>query len=420
MGKIISNKDIVKNNIKEFLDSSNTYSKYLEGSPTFVTYYNYNRVDSTTDAGLENVIEIVGAESPSKYRKIVDMPVYGINQNPPNIENGEFGLTSNIENECIILPNTIKPYVNDFFEVAYDSTKLLFQINEVQIDKMNTGVQFYKCTFIISNKNINTIEEQVPSGDTFEILYENIGTELNSVIQTDKFRILDNIDNIQHKLVQFYDSYFRHKRFNVLYFKEDYIINSIDPYVHEFIKNENLFKLKESYLSTIVIDNILLEKDAKFRNNYQSTIYYAVESKCIDKAINNYYLTAIDDYRMPFYNHYEDFYMMNYISGNAKIYNGNLIKSLFKETFFNNIKNNFLYTNSEVDGLENIIIYYINRVELNFTTEDMEFIIDILLKYECYAEPNTYTLIPCILYILKQMEKSILNRISRKETTVYV
>lgn len=421
MGKVISNKELIQKTVNDYLDTSNKYSKYLEGAPTFVTYYSYNKVDSTTDAGLENVLEVVGAESPVKYKKILEFPVYGLNQMSPNIEVTEFGLSSSIENELIILPNTIKPHVHDFFEVAYDTTKKLYEITEVQYDKLNTGVQFIRCMFNISTKSIDQLEQQVPDGHVFDVAYDNIGTDSKVIIQSDYFELLDTIDIIRKKIFDFYDKTFRHKKFNVLCYNLNGV-NVLDKYLHEFIKKNELLHVKNPYFNAMTIEEINFDKDLQFIENYQNTIFYGIESKNFNNVTDSYYLKLIEsNYRLPFFQYYEDFYYLEYVLGNTDRYNNNVVQSIFNKTFFNNVKNNKLYNNNISHGLYNIIIKYINRTDTSFNKDDMNYIVDILVNYNnYYCDISTYMLLPCILYILKEIETQITRKISRKDTSVYV
>ena len=76
MGKFIQEKNVeqkvLNNYFDNYLDTTDRYSKWLQGSPTFVTYYSINLENSTQDRGLNNVTEIVGGESPIKYNKCIE------------------------------------------------------------------------------------------------------------------------------------------------------------------------------------------------------------------------------------------------------------------------------------------------------------------------------------------------------------
>jgi hypothetical protein len=100
--------------------TTNEYTKYLEGSPVFITYYSLNAPASTQDEGLEAVNDLIGKNSPKKYRKITDCVIYGVDTMDILSEINERGLVSNISGEFIIIPDTIRPYANDFFVFDYE------------------------------------------------------------------------------------------------------------------------------------------------------------------------------------------------------------------------------------------------------------------------------------------------------------
>ena len=51
------------------------YSKYLDTTPIFVTYYAINQAQSRADAGSGQVHELLGPTSPIRYNKILELPI---------------------------------------------------------------------------------------------------------------------------------------------------------------------------------------------------------------------------------------------------------------------------------------------------------------------------------------------------------
>ena len=104
---------------------NNPYYKFNDKSGTFVRYFNQNKEASTLDEGSKLYYADIGEDSPIKYNIIEDMVVYGIDQIAISMENGDFGPEANeISGEAIILPNTITPYVGDYFDIVYTEEKL--------------------------------------------------------------------------------------------------------------------------------------------------------------------------------------------------------------------------------------------------------------------------------------------------------
>ena len=59
-----------------------------------VPYYHINGQKTTTDQGYGDVTEILGKESPVKFEKIEDFPLYGIDQIVLQLSNNDQGLDS--------------------------------------------------------------------------------------------------------------------------------------------------------------------------------------------------------------------------------------------------------------------------------------------------------------------------------------
>jgi hypothetical protein len=144
LGKIV--KDILNNNIKKFDKAIEVYSDFLQGVPTFTTYYNKDIVNSDQDSQLETVTEIIGIESPIKYRKIKDFVIYGIDEIRLSLEDGDFGLSSGGNGTGIIPPGSIKPLPNDYFFINYAGDEYRYKVTDVEVSKAN-GTRFYQISF---------------------------------------------------------------------------------------------------------------------------------------------------------------------------------------------------------------------------------------------------------------------------------
>lgn len=87
-------KDVLKKKISNYLQAttSGVYLKYFEGSPTYITYYQLDSKASLEDVGLENVNSLVGRNTPNKYKKIISVPVWGVDALDVSNELNERGL----------------------------------------------------------------------------------------------------------------------------------------------------------------------------------------------------------------------------------------------------------------------------------------------------------------------------------------
>ena len=65
MGFKFDEKALINNNIFKYEEKLNSaYTRFLETTPTYVTYYNVNPIESTVDLGFSNVEKILGDHSP--------------------------------------------------------------------------------------------------------------------------------------------------------------------------------------------------------------------------------------------------------------------------------------------------------------------------------------------------------------------
>jgi len=395
MGKLIPQQEIIKNDIKDYFDQSVFFSNYLEGGPTFVTYYSKDIFNSSEDRGLENVIEVIGSNSPVQYTKIENFVMYNLNPSSIQSEIGELGVNSTYESEAVILPETVRPLPDDYFSLTYVSETYLFRITDVQVDK-TSGRQFFKVQFELSHEEISQIELQIE--ENYELVHKNLGTTDRVLIEKSSKLLIDYADLLIYYMLNFYIKYFKHPKFNVLIYKIGGK-NIYNELLIKFIQNNDLFNLDRSYLDSIYIDSIY-EDDYLLEPEFKNTLYYALQHKTIDSLqFENFVANRIIDVETaPFYEAYEKFYKTDYITSvvnNLIIPHDNLL--------IHNINSNTLYNTDEM-LLEDIIINYLN----DNLTLDSTLLDDInSFNFNLYML-KSYLLIPCVIYILKDIKSKLI------------
>ena len=138
--KLTRAKDMLKGKLTDYLESTTkgSYLQFFEGSPTYLIYYQLNSAATHQDGSLETVHSLVGCNTPNKYNRIYDLPVYGVDALDIQNELNERGLQAIVNGEILILPDSIRPYPGDFFVFAYEGMEShLFRINDVQYDKLS-------------------------------------------------------------------------------------------------------------------------------------------------------------------------------------------------------------------------------------------------------------------------------------------
>jgi hypothetical protein len=456
-GLSMDERTIIQQNIFQYLENTYTaQSKRLQGTPVYVTFYNKNLSSSMQDVTLETPKELLGYESPLLYNKVEHFPLYLVNNVDPSTDLDEtFGLNTEGTGEGVILPNTIKPYIDDFIKFEYMDEEFLFQITKVDQDKFN-GQKFYKIEYRISQYQENQVEEQIDTEYITE--YQNIGTKENPIIEKHEYLLIEQIKNAIVKLKKFYIQAFMNNRYHCLLYKyNDKLI--YNEFLIRFIRdNDILENIENSLFGSNYIQEIFPESPARYEI-YETTLYSALSENNIDEFIFENMITneiPKNDKDNPFSLDYEDYYRVIYCSrkeakkvlGNLN-YSNKILESTYpiderftswlnpftvnQEEFYKrksqdlrnisnkykhpriyiephenslieNINNGIKYNNKKQFYFENIIIMYFNKQLV--INEDF---IDEVMRKNFYPSFKEYLLMPCLIFILKNEIKRLTN-----------
>ena len=278
MGFKFDEKLLINNNIFKYEEKLNSqYTRFLESTPTYVTYYNINTVETTVDLGFSNVEKILGNGSPIKYSEIKNLPVYGMEAIQLNIDEADEGLTCSYDNgELIILPDTIRPYPDDFFILEHKGHDFLFRVTGVDNDTIKSN-NFYKITFTIkyvTPEESAKILKQVT--DKYTCVVENIGTEDRCIIEDDYLELLNRMKELYKEISERYKLFFYRKKYNAFVWidPQNTSLGIYDRYVNMFIQKHGLFYDNETH-RTIYLNNE--DESCCFALEYDLSIYRAFE-----------------------------------------------------------------------------------------------------------------------------------------------
>ena len=255
-------------------------TRFIDQTPTFVTYYHINMDESTTDAGFMDVDTVVGKNSPLKYQQIKSFPIYGLEQIVAQLQETDIGIDSSYEGEATILPNTIKPLPNDYFVISYVGGNVLFRLTEIFYDTMRSD-NFYKFSFkldSIDDDKAKSLNDQVY--DKYTCVLENIGSENKCIIQEDFKEQLDKVDKMFSDMVSLYISIFYDERYNAIIGELPGGFRIYDPFMCSFINNHELFKKKNS-LETVYLEADQIA-DNKKKLKYERSIFRFFERRDIE------------------------------------------------------------------------------------------------------------------------------------------
>jgi len=290
MGRILSTqatKRIVDGLRETFLEqASSSYKILFNKAPIFTTYYKLNSEKSTTDTTLGGVIEIIGKESPLKFDKIRDFPIYGItDMQLSRVVNDDLGIeTEGLEGEAYILSDTIEPSHNDFFFITYQNTPLLLRVNNAEYEKIE-GSTFYKITFHADRIDYrNEIEKQVVGKYFFELA--NVGTTYACVLSEENAKYAECIDSYTAALVTLYRKLFFDKNSSCVILKDEESSIFHFAFLEKFISENKLLET-DTYMDSCAVNMYDPNKnELTLMRNYPTSLYGVVESGSSPSALN--------------------------------------------------------------------------------------------------------------------------------------
>ena len=308
---IVDEKKFIDENIFKYESRLNTQiSRFLDKTPTFVTYYHIDPNDTTTDAGFKDVEELVGDRSPIRFQKIENFPIYGLEAIMLSLEENDEGLNSGYNGEAVILPNTLAPLQNDYFIIPHLREKFIFRVTGIAYDNIRPD-NYYQIDFkleYIDDRKEDELNNQVK--EKFTCVLQNIGTENNCIIQEDYYNQLMAIDEMYNDMVSTYMAIFYNATHNCL-LGEYQAIKLFDPLQSQFINKHGLLN-KVNNIKTFVLSEGF--EDNKRKLLYEKSIYRFFERRdCTKSREFNYHISpAMQKVDSSFYRwHDESIYVVD-------------------------------------------------------------------------------------------------------------
>lgn len=399
MGILKTSNDIVTNSM-QLLDNvlSSNFTAFLQGqgTPVLVTYYNLNDNVSTTDTGTYTVDDVLGEDSPLRYNKIENFPVYGLKEIILEIEQGEGDvLDTNFDTELIILPNSIKPTEFDFFVYTFKNGRnITFRVNNLQLGTIRNN-DYYKISVhlkdIDSQDTMNDLNSQTVQ--TFKTNLDTIGTNDKCLIENTTFDKMDRIKKIINHITGQYVDMFYSKRFNSVILQGglegEFIL--YDPFLTQFLINTSVLDNDRDYIVLVNFDG---RND--IRRDYNSTLFRSIETKNIsnlaDLRMSPIGFRNVDT--NPFsYNGIGNVFTIE-IYNNDVEYAGN---DYMNYDFIRKIKNIDPEEPVEISDIENIIFKYLtsdNDIAI-INDDDLNTLSNYIFDYSDYS----FRIVPIVLFI---------------------
>jgi len=401
MATLLDDKSIINNLLKEnTANALSDYSEKLDSAPSFISYFNKNISASTNDINLDNVYQVTGSQSPVLFNMISDFPIYGLSQISLDLSEGNFGAEAEVTSECVILPGTITPLVDDMIEIPYNDgesiTNFMFRVTNVSKGTI-ASKRFFKLNIILVAESVELIKEQVTEELVFNVTdYEENRTPI--LIKSDAIK-LDILRDLNKKIKRQYIRNYIHTTIGTIVFKYNNG-NLVNFNLNEFIESFKLLTGDRTFFDgKFFIIGVPIDVDQTiFFNKYKNTIYYALENKSPDDFNFDQCMPSLLDVSTSMLCTFgEVFYECLPATDVPEC--AHYVDALFKEK----VKTNTFYEEDNKIA-ENIIIKYINNgyTDLNNLYEDLIKVDSV--KYSL----KEYYLTPCILFLHKKVEEYFL------------
>ena len=179
------------------------FSRFLDTNPVPCTYFSINNAESTAEIGTRDIMSYVGDDSPVRYNKIYNFPLFSVNAITAPITYDETnGTYTEYSDQCMVLNQTIRPIAGDAFIIPSFNSEIIFMVTDVQIRAIK-GEDHYVIDYsVVTTSRAKRIENQVT--EIFETIYRNIGTEDKAIIRKEDYNLLDKCIDSYSKILARY------------------------------------------------------------------------------------------------------------------------------------------------------------------------------------------------------------------------
>lgn len=405
-GEITYNSMVNSLNTAQMNRLANPYYKWIQQKPQIVTYWNINNKHTTFDPGTTDSYDQLGSKSSFRYNRIKNFILYGISRSRVELELQEYGIeSSEIGGECLVLPKTIIPQPSDYFQLdILGNQPYLFKIVQVTIDNLETpgndrAANFYKCRYVLDNSREDWLEylngRQLVKKFVFKM--ENVGTNSTAIITEEEDTALSKLQEICDTMRKYYIELFW--KDNLQTFVCGYLDGQYfyDGYLVEFMMRNGLFS-SSNELDYLYIDQAV-HTSSTFLLEYNRTIFADIENRTSQLHTNSAYLVPVHDPNSLLVDRMEDYLQLSVNLAHKNCSNpinnihNNLFANIQENSPFNedDTANHVLYWN--------IIVNFLNQSKDEFKFTDAE--IDSLLNIKYKYSKDLFYEIPILMYIIK-------------------
>lgn len=419
MSKILSTEKnpFIQKNIEIYSKNKvGQFSKYLDLSPVYGTYFSINQTMTRSDVGSGSVSDKIGKRSPIRYNMIEEMPFWNVPDFKPEIQNDEDqgGMDINMDfSGMVIAPNTVKPHPDDFIYIRYQGMPgLLIQITDFEYNTIQSN-DFYiingSLWDVVYDESIGEYGDLINQVvEKYHCIFENIGTQDKCLVRNDAYDWANQLRAfIDEMRDSYYDIYYQPDVGTFAAVTSDILSHPVyfyDLYLVKFIKESGIFQDDERNRSVYLNYDDSLPMN--FDSTYRKTLWWAVKN-CSNKYLVPYSffmtgapISAVSVFR---YCNMETQVSRLYLYNAEPTYSSSrFIGGLTKEYFPTSLTSSLVFDQPfEASGYYDQIIYnYIKGIKEPIDTNH-------LLDTNMEPSISNYLLIPLIIYILTQEYRKI-------------
>lgn len=289
MGQLIFNEEsMINGNIFKFEQRLQSHmNKYVENGAILTEYFAQRENATTVDRGIRDIDQLFGQNSPLRFNRIENFPLYGFGQtNPDNTDEQQIE-DINVEGECIILPSTIVPKPMDFFRINHLKMNAIFQVTSVTYDSMKVE-GYYKIHYRLHSTSDETLTNLMKQTvETYHTDLNAIGSDINPIIQKDDYVLRVQILQMINKMIDAYRALFYNDKHNCfIYHDHQTGLDYFDLCGNEFMAKHSIMNY-DNGSNVIMLNDKVIERQMPYY--YNNSIYNWIELGCPQSMLQKFY-----------------------------------------------------------------------------------------------------------------------------------
>lgn len=389
------------------------FLRFLDKNVDFVTYYNINKRLSTGELGNHTIDSYIGKDSPIRYNKISNLPVYGIAniQDMNDFDQDSGGFTGEgYSGDLIMLPNILEPLEGDCFVIDYFNRNIFFIVDEVTQIVLKAEPHYHVKFHIGIPEYIYQLENQVV--ESYHAIFDNIGTQDKVIVSDKNYNLAAEYMAIYKDMHDYYIAKFFNKRETLFMIKnrsypclkedEDFV----DRYLIKFMIDNRIIIFDNLLKTTLTIDNNSIFNSNYIYLEYRKSLYSAIEHRSIQNLIPASYLSIIQidsPFSLRHGRHDEMLTVSSYYSVEKPEENKWKIPLNYAD-IINRVQQRDIHTSDDIyDHIMSIIVKYMHKsiIAPGYFNNFIDSIDN---------ELDEYMYLPIILYIIRDQYNGILKR----------